>query len=151
MRKYVFIGLGGILGAILRYYIKNIHIYHYEGVLPLNTLIVNLTGSFLLALILTIALKVLEFDSDIRLGIGTGFLGAYTTFSTMCKETVSLINRGCYYSAAAYLIASAVLGLGFAYFGIAAAGKVVAKLAEGKKYKETSEEESAVDIEKGVK
>lgn len=128
MRKYIFIGIGGILGAILRYYIKNIHIYQYNGVFPLNTLIINITGSFILALILTVTFEVLEFDSDIRLGIATGFLGAFTTFSTMSKETVILINSGYYYSAIAYLTVSAMLGLSAAYFGTVLARDVISKI-----------------------
>ena len=92
MRKYIFIAIGGMLGAILRYFIKNIHIYNYKEAIPINTLLINVSGSFLLALILTIAFEIFEFDADLRLGIATGFLGAYTTFSTLCKETVNLMN-----------------------------------------------------------
>ena len=128
MRKYMFIGIGGILGAILRYYIKNVHIYHYKEAIPLNTLLINITGSFVLALVLTIAYEIWDFDSNIRLGIATGFLGAYTTFSTMCKETFALAVSGYYYSALSYITVSTILGLGAAYFGIVLAREVVRKL-----------------------
>nr|WP_242851510.1 CrcB family protein [Clostridium sp. DMHC 10] len=90
MKKYLLIAGGGALGAILRFIIKNINFYNYKQAIPLNTLIINITGSFVLALISTIAIDNLELDNDIRLGITTGFIGAYTTFSTMCKETVGL-------------------------------------------------------------
>lgn len=128
MRKYVYIGIGGVLGAILRYYIKNVHIYHYKEAIPLNTLLINVTGSFILALVLTMAYEVWDFDSNIRLGIATGFLGAYTTFSTMCKETFALAVSGYYYSALSYITISTILGLGSAYFGIVLAREVVSKL-----------------------
>jgi fluoride exporter len=150
MRKFIFIGVGGILGAILRYYIKNIHIYHYKEAVPLNTLMINVTGSFMLALILTIALEIWEFDSDIRIGIGTGFLGAYTTFSTMCKETVLLISCGYYYSAISYITLSTMLGLGAAYFGIVVAREGVSKMVEGRWYKIILKQECASDLEEGV-
>jgi fluoride exporter len=151
MRKYIFIGSGGILGALLRYYIKNMNIYHYNGAIPLNTLIINITGSFVLALILTIALEIYEFDSDIRLGIGTGFLGAYTTFSTMCKEAVLLISSGYYYSAISYITVSTILGLGAAYLGVLIAREFVAKIVEVRRYKTIAEAEIASDVEKGGK
>lgn len=151
MRKYIFIGIGGILGAILRYYIEHIQIYHYKEAVPLNTLLINVSGSFLLALILTIALEVWEFDSDIRLGIGTGFLGAFTTFSTMCKETVLLLKGGDYYSAISYITVSTMIGLAAAYLGIVIAREVVAKKVEGKKNGSLSQQDSVGDLEEGVK
>jgi fluoride exporter len=128
MRKYVFVAIGGILGAISRYLIKEIPIYNYHGNIPLNTLIINITGSFTLALILTTAFEIWEFDADIRLGIATGFLGAYTTFSTFCKETVGLIHEGYNFSAFFYLAASTLIGLAAAFLGIILARGVVSKL-----------------------
>ncbi len=121
MRKYIFIGAGGILGAILRYLIKNTNIYQYHGNLPLNTFIINIAGSFILALVLTIAYKVKEIDNDLRLGIATGFLGAFTTFSTLCKETVSLFSQGDYFSAIVYVSTSTIIGLAAVYLGMALA------------------------------
>ncbi|MBU3183869.1 fluoride efflux transporter CrcB [Clostridium estertheticum] len=125
MKKYTFIAIGGMLGAILRYVIKSIHIYHYKEVIPINTLLINISGTFLLSLILTIAFEIYEIDSDIRLGIATGFLGAFTTFSTLCKETVNLINQGYYYSSISYIGFSAMFGLAAAYFGVIVAREVV--------------------------
>lgn len=127
MRKYTFIAIGGMLGAILRYVIKNIHIYHYKEVIPINTLLINVSGTLLLSLILTIAFEIYEIDSDIRLGIATGFLGAYTTFSTLCKETVNLFIQGDYYSSISYIGFSAMFGLAAAYFGVVLAREIVSK------------------------
>ncbi|MCR4435796.1 MAG: fluoride efflux transporter CrcB [Clostridiales bacterium] len=148
MRKYVFISIGGILGAISRYLIKGLHIYHYHENVPLNTLIINVTGSFILALVLTVAFEVWEFDASIRLGIATGFLGAYTTFSTLCKETVGLIHQGDYFSAITYITDSTIVGIAAAYFGIVLAREVVSKLV--KKDKEDLEENMVEEIEGGV-
>lgn len=127
MRKYIFIGMGGFLGAAARFAVKNIHIYHYHGNIPLNTLIINVSGSFILALLLTIAFEIFSIDTDIRLGIATGFLGAYTTFSTLCRETVSLMMDGHYYSAVSYVIISTVLGIAAVYLGVLLARGVFAK------------------------
>ena len=65
MRKYIIIGCGGFLGAILRYLIKGIQIYNYHENVPLNTLIINVTGTFILTLVLTVAFEVWKFDSSI--------------------------------------------------------------------------------------
>jgi len=127
MRKYTFIAIGGMLGAVLRYVIKNINVYHYKGVIPINTLLINVSGSLLLALILTVAFEIFKFDADLRVGIATGFLGAYTTFSTLCKETVNLMNQGYYYSAISYIVFSTMLGIGAVYLGVILARKVMAK------------------------
>ena len=130
MRKYILIGLGGFFGAILRYLIKEIHIYHYHENVPLNTFLINIAGSFILALVLTVAFEVWEFDANIRLGIATGFLGAFTTFSTLCKETAELIYQGDYFSAVTYITVSVMLGIAAVYFGIVLAREAVAKLVK---------------------
>lgn len=128
MRKYIFIGVGGFIGAILRYIIKGIQIYNYHENVPINTLMINVAGAFLLGFILTVAFEVWEFNSDYRLGIATGFLGAFTTFSTMCKETIALIYNGDYFSAISYITVSTMLGLAAAFFGIILAREVASKL-----------------------
>jgi crcB protein len=127
LRKYIFIGVGGFLGAILRFWIKTIPLQNYKELLPINTLFINVTGSFILALITTAALEILKMDVDIRLGICTGFLGAYTTFSTLCKEASELINRGYYFSSLSYIVNSVILGLAAAYFGVIVAREVIQK------------------------
>jgi fluoride exporter len=117
MRKYTYIGCGSFIGAVLRYLIKGIQIYSYQQHFPVNTLFINISGAFLMAFIMTTAFEVWSFDPDIRLGITAGFLGAFTTFSALCKETVVLMQNGDYFSAAAYITLSTVLGLGAAYLG----------------------------------
>jgi len=128
MRKYICIGIGGFLGALSRHLIQSIPLSGYHDTIPFNTLMINLSGSLLIALILTFTLEIREFDADVRLGITTGFLGAYTTFSTLCKETVGLLQNGNYSSAIFYMTISALLGLVMAYFGIVIARKIGYKL-----------------------
>ncbi|SER90912.1 fluoride efflux transporter CrcB [Psychrobacillus sp. OK032] len=79
------VGAGGFLGAIARYYISLKLNQNTENRLPLGTLAVNLLGSFLLGFILSI-----DFEEVFTLLIGTGFIGAFTTFSTLHKELVTL-------------------------------------------------------------
>jgi fluoride exporter len=116
LKKYVFIGAGGFLGAISRYLIKNIYIFN-AGNFPINTLIINVTGSFVLAFFLTIALSYIKIGESVRLGVSTGFLGAYTTFSTLCKESTELLLSAHYYTAISYIFMSVIFGLAAAILG----------------------------------
>jgi len=127
VQKYVYISIGGAIGAVLRLSVGNIHNWSDFTDIPLNTLAINIMGCFVLALFLTIAYEVMEVDADIRLGVSTGLLGSFTTFSTLCKESVELMIEGEYFSAILYIILSIALGLAAAYFGIVLARKVMAK------------------------
>ena len=127
MRKYVFIALGGALGAVLRVAVKNIDLNRYSQNIPVNTLLINICGSFLLALILTISYDHLSWHPDIRLGITTGFIGAFTTFSTMSKEISLLILSGNYFYAVFYALLSVFLGLAAAWTGVRLAQRIDAR------------------------
>lgn len=128
MKKYLYIGIAGALGAILRYILKNIPIYNYSGTLPLNTLLINITGSFILAFILSITYEKWKYSQNMKLGITTGFLGAFTTFSTMCKESVLLMIKGHYFSVIFYIGLSVIIGIVFAYLGALLCREVVFKV-----------------------
>lgn len=127
MKKYIYIGAGGFLGAILRFLIESSYIFNYIGNIPLNTLLINITGSFLLSLILTITFYFGKINENVRLGITIGFLGAFTTFSTMCKEVVNLMIKQYYISAIFYITISTILGLLAAYLGVIVAREIIPK------------------------
>ena len=129
MRTYWMIGAGGFLGSILRYLIRELQIQLPSGI-PVCTLAINLSGSFLLALIMTLSAERLKLDADVRLGITTGFVGAFTTFSTLCKETDVLIEAGAAVSAVVYVAVSVLFGLLFACLGASIAKKANLKLRE---------------------
>lgn len=122
MKKYIYIGAGGFAGAVLRYILKNIDIFHYTGKLPLNTLLINITGSFIIGLFLTLASEMWNISENLRLGVVTGFIGTYTTFSTMCKETAGLYAKGSTVYALCYILISALLGLAAVAAGVKTAG-----------------------------
>lgn len=145
MRKYIFIGCGSFAGAALRYLIKGSRIFDYHGKVPLDTLFINVLGALIIAFILTIACEIGSFDSDVRLGLTTGLLGAFTTFSTLCRETVGLLQNGRYFPAIFYMTASVMLGLAAAYVGVVLARKMGSKVA-GRREKpdKLAEEESDV-------
>src|SRR5665647_1560296 len=133
MRKYIYISIGGALGAVLRLAIKNNNFLDYSVNFPINTLIINITGCFILALFLTIAFGVMNVNADIQHGVATGLIGAYTTFSTLCKETSILINSGEYSSALTYVTLSISLGLIAVFLGIILARKIISFLYEDKR------------------
>jgi len=124
MRKYVFVMSGGFTGAVLRDIVENIGFSCGFSAFPLNTLIVNVVGSFLLAMILTLSFEFYAFDADLRLGLTTGLLGGFTTFSTLCKEAVTLLGAGYYVTAFVYLLISLLSGLAAVYFGIVVTRKI---------------------------
>jgi CrcB protein len=125
MKKYVLIASGGALGAVARIAVEHADVWNNGGTFPINTLLVNVSGSFVLALVLALSLEILQLDPAVRIGLSTGFLGAFTTFSTFCKESMALIDKGEYAAAAAYLFLSPALGLAAAFLGIVVAREVV--------------------------
>lgn len=118
---YVFVALGSFGGAALRFIIKDCKPFAGYGIVPFDTLLINITGAFLIAFLLTLAWEEWHFNTDIRTGLTTGLLGAFTTFSTLCKESVLLLNSGAYLQAAIYMICSLLLGLLAAWVGYALA------------------------------
>lgn len=114
---YVFVALGSFGGATLRFVIKDCKFFADYGTVPFDTLLINITGAFLIAFLSTLAWEEWHFNNDIRTGLTTGLLGAFTTFSTLCKEAVLLLNSGAYLQAASYIIGSLLLGLLAAWMG----------------------------------
>jgi len=141
MKKYILIACGGMGGAMLRCLIEGLPT---AALLPVNTLIINISGAFFMAFILTAALSAGTLDSGVRLGITTGFLGAFTTFSTMCGEAAGLIGGGNWLPAVIYIFASVLLGLGAAYFGLVMARMINMKLLGKEAKKAEVEAESDV-------
>lgn len=121
---YIFVALGSFGGATLRFIIKDCKFFANYEIMPIDTFLINVAGAFLIAFLSTLAWEEWHFDNDIRTGLTTGLLGAFTTFSTLCKESVLLLNSGAYVKAAIYMICSLVLGLLAAWLGYAVAIKV---------------------------
>lgn len=116
--KIFFIGIGGFLGAISRYYVSKYSNIFLVDKIPLGTVIVNITGSFVLGYLYVLSVERLAVSENFRFFLGVGFLGAYTTFSTFSVEFVNLISEGVYFSAAIYWIFNVVLSIVAAFFGI---------------------------------
>lgn len=108
---YIIVGIAGILGALSRYYLGlTIHTSWHHS-FPLATLLINLAGCFLLAWLTTYVARRNILPSAIITGIGTGFIGSFTTFSTFSVETVQLINHSEWSTAFLYVSCSILGGL----------------------------------------
>lgn len=117
------IALGGALGAPARYGVAQV-IHPSPAGLPWATFWTNLSGSFALGLILALVLERFPPGRYLRPFVATGFLGAYTTYSTFAVETVLLARDGHAGVAAVYAAASLVGGFLMAWAGIWAARSV---------------------------
>lgn len=111
-------GLGASIGAMIRYTITNYGKKHWEWIgkkfsnLPIPTLVINLTGAFILGFIFGIKANVFIYAI-----IGTGVLGGYTTFSTMNTELVELYKSKNYRGFTLYAVASYLGGLILVFAG----------------------------------
>jgi fluoride exporter len=107
----ILIGLGGFAGAIARYMVDGFVAERVAGAFPWGTLVVNLSGSFLLGALFALTVDRAILPADIRGPVLIGFIGAYTTFSTYMLESWQLIGSGAYGLAFVNVVGSAVLGL----------------------------------------
>lgn len=103
---YFYIGLAGSLGAILRYLVGIIFLSN--SLFPFPTLVVNLVGCYALAFLTS---RVFFLSSRLKTVIGTGFLGAFTTFSALSVETVKLFEHGKVWMALLYIVVSIIGGI----------------------------------------
>ena len=96
----VLIGLGGFAGAIARYLVDGVVADRTGGGFPWGTLVVNVSGSFLLGLLFALIAERAILPAEIRGPLMIGFLGAYTTFSTFMLESWRLVEAGAWGPAA---------------------------------------------------
>ncbi|MCS6923885.1 MAG: fluoride efflux transporter CrcB [Fimbriimonadales bacterium] len=109
-RTILLIGLGGFIGANLRYWIGG-WIAQKAGVLfPIETMLINVAGSFLLGLFMTLSLHY-TWSPEWRQAVAVGFLGSLTTYSTYEYESLRLLQQGLWFKAGLNLLGSLVLGL----------------------------------------
>lgn len=136
----VAIAIGGALGALARYGVDVAVARRTDAIFPWATLAINVAGSFALGLLFVLAIEDAVGPDWLRGLLATGFLGAFTTFSTFSVQTVVLAERGHSALAIGYIFASLILGVfaagaailatrispWFGWFGAAIAAFVVA-------------------------
>jgi fluoride exporter len=109
---YLLVGLGGFIGANARFVVARVVGAMFETRFPLGTFVINVSGSFLLGVLGDIvAQKVMPSSEGMRLALGVGFLGAFTTFSTFEFETHALFEDGSWLTATTNMFASLFVGL----------------------------------------
>ena len=112
LMPYLLVGLGGFVGANARFILARFVGAAFETQFPLGTFIINMSGSFLLGVLgAIVAQKVTPHSEAMRLALGVGFLGAFTTFSTFEFETHSLFEDGSWLTATMNMFASLFVGL----------------------------------------
>jgi fluoride exporter len=119
----MWIGLGGGLGSVLRWWVGRVVGERYHGDFPLGTFLINISGAFLIGYLS--ALFAIDwhdrYDTALKAGVLTGVLGGYTTFSTMQLDAAKLAGKRRGVFAAPYLLLSVAVGTLAAGLGVALA------------------------------
>ncbi len=111
MQTAVLIGIGAFVGANLRYLMSTWIGSQFGQNFPYGTLLINVSGSFLLAVFIAWAARHTALAPQLRLLIAVGFCGGYTTYSSFTNETIALIQREEWMMAGFYIIATNLLCL----------------------------------------
>ena len=111
MQKIFYVGLGGFIGAALRYIISSKMV---SDTIPWGTLLVNVIGGVLIGLIMQLCLSTDYFSPNMKLFLTTGVLGGLTTFSTFSYESLSYFSQGRYLPGGANI----VLNVGLSLLGV---------------------------------
>lgn len=121
LARLALVGLGGMLGAILRYAMGGLVHRLYEGRFPLGTLLVNTAGCLAIGFLFTLAEDRGVMSAYTRLFVFVGVLGGFTTFSTFGYETLSLWRDGMAARALMNIGANTIVGLSAVWLGHVAA------------------------------
>jgi CrcB protein len=124
VRTVAAIAVAGALGAVARYGLEGFVSRRTSGAFPWGTFVVNITGAFVLGLVFTLATERWALAPWFRSALTIGFLGAYTTFSTLSFETYRLAEDRALGLAAANMLGSCAAGLAAVYVGIVLARSV---------------------------
>jgi CrcB protein len=129
IKKTVSVGIGGMLGTLLRYALFQVPLPGGILIHVLITMGINVSGSFFLGFLVILFVRKIPASAEIRLAVTTGFLGGYTTFSTMCKDMVTLLQSGFVLPAFLYLALTVLLGLAASWGGIRAGKRLEGRRA----------------------
>jgi fluoride exporter len=121
--RLILIAVFGAVGTLARYGLQGFVQVRAGGTFPYGTLLINLSGCFLLGLIGQFTLNRLVISPDWRIAIAVGFFGGYTTFSSFGWETAKMLEDGEWLPAITYVAASVVIGLLLSVAGIRLANR----------------------------
>lgn len=108
--RYCLVLAGGAVGSLLRYVAGSAIMARFGGTFPLGTLVINVTGSFLIGFLMTLLTDRLKVDPNWRMLLVVGFLGGYTTFSSFEWETYTAVRDGAPWIGALNVVSSVTLG-----------------------------------------
>lgn len=119
MVHVVLIGIGGFAGAIARYLVDMRVTAWTGGALPWGTFVINVSGSFLVGLLFALVIERAALPAELRGPLMIGFIGSYTTFSTLALESWRMVEDGLWLHAGANLFGSIAIGVLAVVGGIA--------------------------------
>lgn len=114
LKNFLLVGLGGAIGSMLRY---GTYLLFPVKDFPLATLLVNITGSFIIGAVIAMGIKDETFLNNWKLFLATGICGGFTTFSAFSAENIALLQNGKLMLALLYIVASIVAGITAAWLG----------------------------------
>ncbi|MCB9148718.1 MAG: fluoride efflux transporter CrcB [Caldilineaceae bacterium] len=123
MSDILMVGLGGFMGAILRFLVTATVQRSVDTNWPVGTFVVNILGCFIIGYLSQIAETRQWLTLEMRLFMVTGFLGAFTTFSTFGNESVALLQRNESFAALAYVGLHLLVGFSAVWLGQLLAGR----------------------------
>ena len=115
--SYFLILAGGGVGSLARYLVGSAVMTRFVTRFPLGTLVVNVSGSFLIGLLMTLLTERLQPHPNWRLVLVVGFLGGYTTFSSFEWETYAAVREGGFWIGLANVVGSVTLGYAAVWLG----------------------------------
>ncbi len=118
IKQLLLVGIGGGIGSMLRFLVSVLTSKFVQGTFPLPTLLVNLSGCFLIGILAGLFAQPPYTDNNLRFLLITGFCGGYTTFSTFAHENLLLIENQQILPAIGYTLLSVVLGIALVWVGM---------------------------------
>ena len=118
MERVLLIALGGAIGTVARYVTSLIALRWFGPEFPYGTLIVNLSGAFLIGLVQELGAEAAVVSDNTRLFLTTGMMGGLTTYSTFSYETVRLMEANAWAQAWLNVVLTTAICLGLCFLGI---------------------------------
>lgn len=118
MERVLLIALGGAIGTVARYLTSLLALRWFGPEFPYGTLIVNLSGAFLIGLVQELGAEAAVVSDNTRLFLTTGMMGGLTTYSTFSYETVRLMEANAWAQAWLNVVLTTAICLGLCFLGI---------------------------------
>ena len=118
MRDLAAVAIGGAIGASLRWALGTWIVDRTGAGLPWHTFVINISGAFLIGVLMALSLEKGVVGGNWRLFLGTGVLGGFTTFSTLSFESIALMQNGLWAAGFANMFGSGAAGLAAAWLGL---------------------------------